>query len=149
MKSEKLRKKVDLTIAGTSIKPKYLSYLKRYASPNVHFKTKVSDSELARLYKDSDVYVTCDRFLFFGLPIAEAAFFQKPSIALNYAAASELIINKKTGFVCKNQKELENTIAALIRNKYLAKKLGLAAYKRAQEIFTWEKCTKQYLQLFK
>ena len=147
MKSEKLRKKADLTIVGTSIKPKYLSYLKRHASPNVHFKTKVSDRELARLYKDSDVYVTCDRFLFFGLPIAEAAFFQKPSIALGYAAAKELIDHGKTGYIAKNLDEFAMFLEKLTIDPKLAQNLGKNAQKKAQKIFNWQRIIEQYQML--
>ena len=144
VKSEKLRKKVDLTIVGTSIKPKYLSYLKRHASPNVHFKTNVSDRELAKLYASCHAYITCDRYLFFGLPIAEAAFFQKPSIALDYAAAKELIDHGKTGYIAKNLDEFVMFLEKLTIDPKLIQNLGKNAQKKAQKIFNWQRITEQY-----
>ena len=140
---------ISLTIAGTVAKPQYLAYLKKVSPKNVHFIINPSDQQLARLYSDCDIYITADKYLFFGLPIAEAAFFKKPTIALNYAAAKELVLNRKTGLVVNNQKEIMDAITHYIKNKKSVQRMGLAAQKRAQEIFTWEKSAKQYLELFK
>src|SRR3990167_8370511 len=149
LKSLKTNKRVTLTIAGKKEKSNYFRYLKKIAPKNVLFVTNPSDKQLVNLFQTCNLYLSADRYLFFGLPIAEAAFFKKATIALNYAAAKELVLNRKTGLVVNNQKEIMDAITHYIKNKKSVQRMGLAARKRAQEIFTWEKSAKQYLELFK
>src|SRR3990167_4656501 len=149
LKSLKTNKRVTLTIAGKKEKSNYFRYLKKIAPKNVLFVTNPSDKQLVNLFQTCNLYLSADRYLFFGLPIAEAAFFKKATIALNYAAAKELVLNRKTGLVVNNQKEIMDAITHYIKNKKSVQRMGLAAQKRAQEIFTWEKSAKQYLELFK
>lgn len=75
VKELKTNANVTLTIAGKNEKSKYLKYLKKISSPNTKFTLDPSDHQLTKLYSSCDVYITADRYLFFGLPIAEAAFF--------------------------------------------------------------------------
>lgn len=145
----KLKDPLKLTIVGNSHNPDYLKYLKNIAPKNVHFTQNCSDNQLAKLYSESDLYITADRFLFFGFPIAEAAFFAIPSIAFNFAAAGELIDNKRTGFLISNQDHLLNLLTELLQNPDQIKKLGQAAKNRAKDKFAWSKIALEYQNLIK
>lgn len=135
---------LDLTIVGVPIKPKYWRYLKKISRKNIHFIENPQDSDLSNLYNACDWLVTADRNLFFGLPIVEAAFFGKPAIAFNYAAATEIIDNGQTGFIIASEQQLKRLLKALITNpKHLAK-LGQEAHKKAIDQFLWEKVAQQY-----
>src|SRR3989344_4738231 len=144
LKSLKTNKRVTLTIAGKKEKSNYFRYLKKIAPKNVSFVTNPSDMELANLFQTCNLYLSADRYLFFGFPIVEAAFFAKPTLALNYAAAREIIDRNKTGFLFKNQLEMENKLKKLIKNPGEIKIAGQKAWQKANKFFTWEKVGHQY-----
>ena len=87
-----LRDPTQLTIAGSQPKAKYLKYLKKIGGNNLKIVIDPSDSQLAKLYSASDIYVNADRYLYFGLPITEAASFGLPTVSFDFAAAKELVI---------------------------------------------------------
>lgn len=136
-----------MDIIGSSPKKHYLKYLKKIAQKNVQIKLSVSDSALAHLYQQSDLYVTADRYLFFGFPIVEIAFFKKPSIAFDFAAASEIIKNGQTGFITKNSQEMAAKIDYLFENRPVLKQLGKNAFYQANKLFDWHKITQEYVKL--
>ena len=131
-------------MVGSPVKPQYYNYLQKISHQNIHFIEKPRDPVLSTLYHNCHLYITADRNLFFGLPIAEAAFFGKPTIAFNHAAATEIIDNGQTGFIVDNEQKLKRLLKALITNpKHLAK-LGQNAHKKAIDQFLWEKVAQQY-----
>lgn len=142
-------KKIVLTIVGSQPKKKYLTYLKRKGANLVEIVIDPTDKELAKLYQKSDIYACADKNLYFGLPICEAAYFKIPAVSLNLAAAQEIVSHKKTGFIAQDQEEFAKYLEILINNSNIRRKMGIAAQKRAESYFTWEKCAQEYLELFK
>lgn len=138
--------KTSLVIAGSSPNSKYLNYLKNLSnnSYNIKILTDVSDSELKQLYQKADVYLSADRYSFFGLPPLEAASFGIPTIALNFAALPEIIQDKKTGYIAKNPDELVELMEKMAGNPKLAEKVGYEARAWSKENFTWEKYAAKY-----
>ncbi|MBI3396898.1 glycosyltransferase family 4 protein, partial [Candidatus Woesebacteria bacterium] len=137
-----------LTIAGSSPDKKYLKYLNEIKGRNIQIIVNASEEELINLYKNSDIYLTADKYLFFGMPVLEAASFNIPSISLNYAAANEVIKNKKTGFVVNDEKDFQEKLKLLIVDKNLRIKMGKEAKRFSKEL-TWDKTANMYLKLFK
>ena len=137
------------TIAGSLGSAKYLEYLKSIAPQNVSFQVNRTDEELSLLYQQSDIYVTADTYLFFGMPVLEAASFGVPVVAYNFGAASELIDNGKTGFVVSTKIGFEKVLRQLVENKDRREKMSRLAQEKAQQDFTWEKTAIQYLEIFK
>lgn len=137
-------KNVSLTIVGTVEKKNYFKYLKTISKPNIIFKNETTDKEISKLYSNSDVYITADHNLFFGFPIAEAAFFGIPSIAFLHAAAGELIENKKTGYLVKNKSELNSAINKYLKNPKLIENQGKLAKIKAENNFNWSKIATEY-----
>ena len=142
-------KKVNLIIAGSQPKPNYVKYLKRIGGKNLKIYIDPKDTDLAKLYRKSHIYANCDRYLYFGLPICEAALFNLPCISLNFAAAPEIVANKKTGYVAENLDQFASYLEKMINNPNLTFKMGQAARKTATEIFTWEKSAQKYLEVFR
>lgn len=139
-----------LTIIGSAPNLRYLNYLRNLTKdqPNIKILTDISDQQLARLYQACQIYATCDRYLFFGLPLVEAASFGKPSVALDLAAASEIIQHGQTGYVAKNLSSLTEFLKKLIFSQNLRNRLGEKAKERARILFDWQKIAKQYEELF-
>lgn len=137
-----------LTIAGSQPNLRYLAYLKSISTPKITILTNISDDQLIKLYQNTDIYLSADRYLFFGLPILEAATFKIPTVTLSHAAASEVVINGSTGFVTNSDTEFVQHLRQLIANKPLRKKLGLAAQKHSLN-FSWQLFTKSLQKQYK
>lgn len=141
-------KNLELTIVGSSPQPKYLDYLKSIKRPNVKILVGVSDKHLISLYKKCDIYTTADKYLFFGMPILEAASFGIPTVAFDYCAARELITHGETGYVARNSLEFEKYLRKMIEDSKLRAKMGRAAKSRSDE-FSWEKTANGYEKVFR
>ena len=139
---------LKLIIVGSSQKKNYLRYLKKIKYKEDQIILDADDKTLAVLYRSCDIYATCDRYLFFGLPIVEAASFSKPVVILNNKAASELIVHKKTGYIADSKDELEEYLRILLKNKRLRKQLGEQAKIYSEKKFNWKKIALQYQQIF-
>lgn len=139
---------MQFIIAGSLGSKKYLNYLKTLAAKNVHFQLNISDIQLSDYYKLCDVYITADTYLFFGMPVLEAASFGKPAVAFNYGAAPELIKTGETGFVVNSYNGFEEKLRLLIENKKLRERLGRKAKEWAEKYFIWENTAKEYVKVF-
>lgn len=146
---KKIKKPMELIIAGPPEKKSYLQYLKKRQTENIKILPGVSESQLYQLYQQCDLYATADRYLFFGLTPLEAALFGKPTLALNYCAAPEIISHQKTGLVADNLAEMKTFLIQLITNQNLKNRLGQNAKIRAEKEFTWQKTAKEYETIFK
>ncbi|MDP3888450.1 MAG: glycosyltransferase family 4 protein [bacterium] len=138
-----------LVIAGSAPNLRYLNYLRKLAQGYpVQILVNVSDLRLEKLYKTSDIYLSADRFSFFGLPPLEAALFGLPTIALDFAALPEIVIHGQTGLIAHNQKGLTAHMTKLANNLELAYVFGQKARRQTQQKFRWQDCARQYQQVF-
>lgn len=138
---------IELHIVGSAPLPKYLAYLKKLAGMNVNIKLNVSDQDLVKLYQQADVYVTADKYVFFGLPIWEAAAMRLPTVAMNFQAATEAVIHGKTGYLADNKKEFTKYLKILLTSPEKRKRFGEAASKHAAK-HSWEKAARAYEDSF-
>ena len=132
-----------LDIIGSSPIQAYLDYLNSIKNQNVHIHVNITDQELAEYYNQADIYATCDTWVPWSLTPLEASFFSLPLLGMDYGAMNEIIVNKKTGLLAKNQKELEQNLVALTENKTLRKTLGKGAKSEVTK-FTWAKTCEEY-----
>lgn len=144
LKKVRTKKNLKLVIVGSQPQKRYLDYLKKLGGNNLKIFLNPPDSELANLYQNSKIYLNADKYLYFGLPIMEAAFFQIPTVSFDYAAAKELIVHGNTGYVAKNEKEFIKYIDSLLENSALIKTMGKNAQLLASGRFTWQKTGKLY-----
>lgn len=144
----KHKQEIVFYIVGPKINSSYLQSLKKTAPTNTKVLLNITNSQLTKLYARSHLYLTADRYLFFGFPIAESAFFQKPSIAFDFAAAREIIKNGQTGFIVKNAQEMAEKIDFLFENRLVLKQLGKNAFVQANKLFDWNKISRQYQKIF-
>jgi glycosyltransferase involved in cell wall biosynthesis len=140
------QRKAFLTIAGSSPKSTYLKYLHDIKPSNVKIVVNASAYKLAKMYNECDIYISADKYLFFGLPIMEAASYQRPTICFNYGAAPELIVHGKTGYVANTWPEYKKYISELIENPIKRIRMGEKAKARSQ-LFDWEKTARAYVYL--
>lgn len=109
-----------------------------------HFTGHLSTDEL-RAY-----YYACDIFCFpsitrneaFGLALADAMYYGKPSVTFTIPGSGVNFLNANgiTGIECRNKdsKAFAEAIRKLASDENLRKKLGRNAHQRVQEMFTFE-----------
>lgn len=150
LKKVETQKKICLTIAGSQPKPKYLTYLKSLAETKVEVNIVVNptDQQLAKLYQQTYCYLTADRYLYFGMPVAEAASFGVPTIAFDFAAAREIVAHGKTGYVATNEAEFVKFVQKML-NLAHRNRLGQAAKRFVAKNFTWKQAARQYEEVFR
>ncbi len=141
-------KDVQLVLIGSSPQQKYLKYLRQVADRSTNILIDPPDKILVDYYHRCTIYLSADKYLFFGMPILEAATCGKPTIALDYAAASEMIVHAKTGFVAKDLPGLCHYLKDLIEHPKKSLKMGQQAKIRAKQKFNWQKCAQTYLKVF-
>lgn len=138
----------ECILAGIPERGAYLDSLRRRAGAGVSFRIRPNDAELTALYESSDAYVTADRNLFFGLPVAEAAAFSRPVVAWDFAAAREMVRDGETGFVVASVGAFAERLVRLAQHPVLRQQLGDAGRRHAAEHFRWERTAEAYRDLF-
>jgi len=91
-------------------------------------------------------YEYCDLFILpskkegFGIVYLEAMQYKKPVIAVNYGGPTDVIIDKKTGFMCEynNINCLADKLIYLYKNKSTSITMGEYGYKHLVENFTYK-----------
>ena len=107
-------------------------------------------TDAAKLFAASDIILSTSENE--GMPIAliEAQLAGKPVVATNVGGVSEVVLNKKTGFVThKNTEDLVKALEKLINSKTLRTAQGKAAKARATKTFSVEKMIQAHVSLYK
>ncbi len=138
---------IGLTLIGSSHYFNYLNLLKSYKYPWLKIYETIQEPLRIKLLNESHIYLNYDRYLFFGLPLIEAAACSVPTVTRDFCAACEIVIRKKTGLVAKNEDEFYDCVKTLSENKYLLKTLSQNANLRAKTIFDWKLSARKYYQL--
>ncbi len=115
----KVRQELDsakLIIVGKHTFGAYSRELKKLAGPNVIFAGFVPDNDLPLYYAACDVYVTCSLWEGFDIPIVEAEYAGKPSVAFDVGAHREVL--RKGRLVRENDIDaFKDAVVALLKRK--------------------------------
>ena len=113
---------------------------------SVLFLGEVSDAELAKQYRDCDVFVLPSREQMkgqaggegFGRVYSEAALAGKPVVGSRAGGASEAVLHGKTGFLVDpaSTDQVSKAILDILQDPELAKRLGSEGRKWALETFS-------------
>lgn len=99
-----------------------------------------SDSLLARLYQSCSLYLTATLWEGLDLPILEASWFGKPSIAFNVGAHPELPV----AGLANDNTEWTEYVRCLLDNPSKRQKYGAVARQQAAELgYNWVACVNQ------
>jgi len=128
-------------------KYRYLVY-KLGMKRKIIFLKKLTNKDLAAFYNGIDIYAHPSFWESFGLPLLEAQSSGKPTIAFDKTAMREVILNNKTGFLVKNDKEFEEYLSFLINNEKIRRIFGRNASEFSKN-FDWNKICKKYEKVFK
>ena len=166
---EALPADASLTVCGTSGHDRdqpestYPGVLRGLARGRaVTFRQQIPDDELAVLYRRAAVFVLPSvhqtRFgrrvgisELLGLSALEAMASATPVVCTRIGGLSEVVRDGETGFVVApgDVAELRDRIATLLREPALARQMGEAARRRVLECFTWERCARRCVDLYR
>lgn len=108
-------------------------------------------NEVREYLASLDIYALVSGMDSFGQTILEASLMRKPTIATNVGGISEIIIDDETGFLV-NQGDIEGwieKISILLNDKKRGEMFGKNARKRVEENFSWEKISKDFVNMIK
>lgn len=110
-------------------------------SEKVFFIEEVSQKDLAELYKNSSVYVFTSKKEDLGIVMMEAMSYGIPVVAWDSAGPTDIVVNKKTGFLVEpfDVTKFSEKIIYLLKNKNKRDQMGLESWKRAIEVFSWKR----------
>jgi len=131
--------------------------LKKKAKNNtkIKFLCMISNEDLLAYFSACDIFCfpSITKNEAFGLSLAEAMIFEKPTITFEIpgSGVNYVSLNKITGIECPNRdsKAFAEAIMILASDENLCKQYGKAAQKRALDYFTFEKFEENIHKLFK
>jgi glycosyltransferase involved in cell wall biosynthesis len=110
----------------------------------VGWKTNVSNFLAA-----SDILLLTSKNEGFGLVIAEAGWYGKPTISTKVGGVTEFISNGETGvLVDSNEDDISDAISLLFEDRSLMNKIGANAKKQTNNLFTSEIFTKKHEEIY-
>lgn len=107
---------------------------------SVLFLGSVDDNALSALYARSDVYAMPSEGEGFGLVFAEAMAHGLPCVASRLDAGSEVVRHGETGLLVdpRDPRDVRQALLALLRDNEMRDRMGQAARRRADQLFSLE-----------
>jgi len=81
----------------------------------------------------------------------QAAMAARPIVATRVGGIPEVIVHQDTGLLVEpeNASALAGAVMFLLANPDIAVEMGYSGRRRAQEVFSWEKCVASYKDLYR
>jgi len=116
----------------------------------VRFEGRRGRDQLRRYYCAADVFATTPWYEPFGITPVEAMACARPVIGADTGGIRYTVEDGKTGFLVppKDPAALASSLAMLARDRRLARSMGRAGARRARRWFTWERVSRELLQVF-
>lgn len=139
--------KADLVIAGDNgwMYDKIYELVEELNISNrVKFTGKVNDDELKFLYKNAKVFTYLSFYEGFGLPPLEAMSYGIPCVVSNTSSLPEVVGKLADKVNPRNDEEIAYEILKLYKGKF-----NQNTFNNINEIYSWEKCAKELLEVYK
>jgi len=124
--------------------------LKKSAPENVVFITdRVSEHELACLYKAAKAFILPSLYEPFGMVLVEAMAMETPVVGTTVGGIPE-IITPDTGILVppRNPTAIAEAINSLLASPAKARRMGKAGRKRVEKNFTWDQTAEGYERIY-
>ena len=143
---------VRLTVAGDG--PERPALERQAAELNltsvVDFVGWISPDKVPELLNGATIVLMPSRFEGFGLVALEAGLMARPVIAACVGGLAEVVAHEETGLLIQSEssRALAEAIVFLLAHPKKAAQMGWAGRRRAQDLFSWEHCVKEYDALY-
>ncbi len=114
----------------------------------IHFCGGISQEEIAGLFRQAGMMVSPSLFEGFGMPAAEAMACATPVIVSTGGALPEVAGDAGLIVPRGDERALAEAIERLLQNPAEREALGIAAQKRAQELFCWTRHASEAVSLY-
>lgn len=142
---------IHLVIVGKgSEKEKLKMQVKEYGLEKfVTFKEDLTDEELIKELKKSEILILPSTREGFGMVLAEANCCYKPVITYSSGGTVEVVENEHNGFLidANDIETFKNRTIELLKDKNLQKQMGLNGRKKVENYFDWEKIVDEYITI--
>lgn len=115
---------------------------------NIVFTGSLNDSDLKAAYAGAYAYVSCSQFEGFGLPGIEAMSYGLPLAVSNIPVFNEIYEDGALYFDPDNPKAVAQCLNLLAQDRLYYMQIKNKALQRSKS-FSWEKCAKETLQVYK
>ncbi|RLG99177.1 glycosyltransferase, partial [Candidatus Bathyarchaeota archaeon] len=107
--------------------------------------------DVYKILKLFDVFVLSSVTEGISLTLLEAMASGLPVVVTNVGGNPEVVVDGETGFLVppKNPEKMAEAIITLLKNKELAKKMGVAGRKRVEEKFSLERMVREYEEIYR
>ena len=99
------------------------------------------------LYYQADCALVCSEYEAFSRVALEAMSTALPVIGRNSGGTPEIIVDGETGLLYNTFDELVEAMRRLAQDRSLSRKMGLAGWERARELFSIEQCAASVYQV--
>jgi glycosyltransferase involved in cell wall biosynthesis len=115
----------------------------------ITFKQDLSDEELIKKIKESEMLVLPSTREGFGMVLAEANCCYRPVVTYASGGTVEVVEDEYNGYLIESENvaELENKIIKLLNNKELQKQIGISGRKKVEAEFNWDAIVNSYVLL--
>lgn len=98
-----------------------------------------------------DIYALITGMDLAPLTLKEAQLMQKPVIATDVGGDSEMMVDKKTGFLVRegDYEDIVQKISIILNDKELAQNMGKEGRKFVSDTFNWEKIAQNFIEMAK
>ncbi|MFT5600739.1 MAG: glycosyltransferase involved in cell wall biosynthesis [Flavobacteriales bacterium] len=143
---------LKLIIVGAGSKEEEYKKLSRELELETHilFKGRIPHTEIVKEYQDIDIFINVSHHESFGVSILEASACEIPVIAHNVGGMTEVVQNKTTGLLIKDNspETIANAILKLINNPTERELMGKAGRKFVLENFDWKENLKKMTSFY-
>ena len=117
---------------------------------NIEFTGKIDHSEIQAYFQASDIFVQPSHYEPSSITLLDCLATQTPLIASDVGGTAEIIENKKTGILIKNNipESYEKAIIKLLNNKTMIKKIK-TNQKESYEKKKWGYIIKEFINIYK
>ncbi len=146
-------KNVNLILIGKG-KKKYVKKVFKFAKKTgvfdkIFYKEKVSQNEIADVYRKCDVFLLPTEYDIFGMVLLEAMYFKIPVVTTLNGGSSVLINNKKNGIICELDIKLwENEIVRILEDKEFKENIIKEEHKTINDNYIWDKLVDKFLKIY-
>ena len=137
----------QLRLVGTGPElPTLKKFVQDHHMNNVQFYNFVSPQEKNELLQTSWVFVTPSSLEGWGITVIEANACNLPAIAFDVPGLRESIQHNRTGYLARDQAEMQAMILTLLKDSKLRHALGKNAHQWSTN-FTWKKTAQKTMKI--